>query len=130
MVKSKIIADVKRVSLIILFGIAVSCVLNLASDIINMLFGREGFEGKKQLVFFHMNGCGHCKKMMPEWEKLESTYSGEVSLKKVEASSGDDLLKKNKISGFPTILLLDESGNKLKEYNGDRTAKSLEKFLN
>ena len=46
-----------------------------------MLFGREGFEGK-QLVFFHMNGCGHCKKMMLEWEKLESTYSGEVSLKK------------------------------------------------
>ena len=40
------------------------------------------------------------------------------------------LLKKNKVSGFPTILLLDESGNKLKEYNGDRTAKSLEEFLN
>ena len=126
----KVVADIKRVSLIVLFAVAVSCVLNLISDIINKLFGREGFEGKKQLVFFHMNQCGHCKKMMPEWEKLERNYSGDVTLRKVEASSGDSLLKKNKVSGFPTILLLDESGNKLKEYNGDRTAKSLEEFLN
>lgn len=119
----------KRVSLIVLFGVVVSCVLNMLADLINKIFGREGFEGGKQLVFFHMNQCGHCKKMMPEWDKFQQNYSGNVKLRKVEASSGDELLEKNKISGYPTVLLLDGNGNKLDEYNGDRTAKSLEEFL-
>ena len=61
MVKSKIIADVKRVSLIILFGIAVSCVLNLASDIINMLFGREGFNGQLSNLYFYNYPVGQEK---------------------------------------------------------------------
>ena len=34
---------------------------------------REGLENGKRLVFLHMNGCGHCEKFMPEWEKAKKS---------------------------------------------------------
>ena len=90
----------------------------------------EPFSQGDQMVFFHMNKCGHCKRMMPEWEKFQSQYQGNLKLDKVEASSGDNRLSKNKsnIPGYPTILILDGQGNKKTEYNGDRTAADLKKF--
>ena len=37
----------------------------------------EGFTGQgKEMVLFHMNGCGHCIKMMPEWDAFQSSYKG------------------------------------------------------
>ena len=30
----------------------------------------EGFKGRKSLLLLHMEGCGHCEKLMPEWDKF------------------------------------------------------------
>ena len=28
---------------------------------------REGYEGQKELLLLHMDGCQHCVKLMPHW---------------------------------------------------------------
>ena len=44
----------------------------------------ENFGNPKELVYFHMNECGHCKKFTPEWEKFVQGYNGNLKLRKVE----------------------------------------------
>ena len=88
----------------------------------------ENFSNPKKLVYFHMNGCGHCKKFTPEWDKFASSYDGPLEIKKVERNEAGDDLEKYKIQGFPSILLIDGQDN-TKEFDGDRTSSCLEKFV-
>lgn len=94
----------------------------------NKVEGLEG--GKKTLVLFHMNGCGHCVKMMPEWDAFEKENDSGILTKKLERSEAGDLLKKHNVKGFPTILLLDTNGNKVSDYNGERSKAGLIHFCN
>ena len=89
----------------------------------------ENFGNPKELVYFHMNGCGHCKRFTPIWDEFSGKYNGEVKLKKLERNEAGDMLDKYEIQGFPTILLLDEQGNK-KVFEGDRSISGLESFIN
>jgi len=91
----------------------------------------EGFAGGSsgnELVLFHMTGCGHCKAMMPEWDKFASSNQTGVKCTKVERKENPTLLKKHGITGFPTILMLDSKGNKVANFNGPRNAPGLEAF--
>lgn len=88
----------------------------------------ENFSNPKKLVYFHMDGCGHCKKFTPEWDKFASSYDGPLEIKKVERKEAGDDLEKYKIQGFPSILLIDGQDN-TKEFDGDRTSSGLEKFV-
>tara|TARA_B110000971_G_C19885080_1_gene442590 strand:+ start:440 stop:898 length:459 start_codon:yes stop_codon:yes gene_type:complete len=85
--------------------------------------------GSKSLIFFHMNGCGHCDKFMPTWEEVKSEYSGAITLTEKESASATSDIEKFKIKGFPSILLVDSNNNKIKEYNGDRSKSDVMKFL-
>ena len=89
----------------------------------------ENFGNPKELVYFHMNGCGHCKRFTPIWDEFSGKYNGEIKLKKLERNEAGDMLDKYEIQGFPTILLLDEQGNK-KVFEGERSISGLESFIN
>jgi thiol-disulfide isomerase/thioredoxin len=89
----------------------------------------ENFGNPKELVYFHMNGCGHCKRFTPIWDQFSKKYNGEIKLKKLERNEAGDMLDKYQVQGFPTILLLDEQGNK-KVFEGERTISGLESFIN
>jgi len=89
----------------------------------------ENFGNPKELVYFHMNGCGHCKRFTPIWDEFSGKYNGEVKLKKLERNEAGGMLDKYEIQGFPTILLLDEQGNK-KVFEGERSISGLESFIN
>lgn len=102
----------------------------------------ENFEndisGKKSLVLFHAEWCGHCKRFMPEWDKIsseiESMEGEDVILAKVECGDTKEneahknIMKKYNIQGYPTILSFDESGNH-SEYEGERSKSGIFKFL-
>lgn len=94
------------------------------------LAGIEGLANQKELVFIHMDGCGHCKNMMPEWAKATKKNNTNIRMRKVERSEEDGpaLCNKFNISGFPTIILL-SGGEKVKEYDGDRKSDALLEFL-
>ena len=89
---------------------------------------REGFTGTNEFVLYHMKGCGHCAKMMPEWSKFEGSNKSGVKTRSVEQSQVPNEIKKHGISGFPSLLLLDGKGNKIKNYSGPRTANAFAEF--
>lgn len=86
---------------------------------------REGFDGPKELLLLHMNGCGHCEKLMPEWKKFVANNDTNIKTRDVEMNEDPDLIKKHNVKGFPTILLLGENGKKLDTYDGPRTSDGL-----
>ena len=91
-------------------------------------FYSEGFENKKTLVFFHMNGCGHCTKMMPEWHAFEKNNKTNIATKKIERSQAPELIDRHNIQGFPSIMLLDSKNDKIKDYDGERTSSGFHEF--
>ena len=89
----------------------------------------ENFGNPATLTYYYMENCGHCKRFNPEWDTFVQNYTGHVKLRKVEMNEAGDDLEKYNISGFPTILAVDENGDK-KDYDGPRTSEGLTKFLN
>lgn len=89
----------------------------------------EGFEPASEFIFYHMNGCPHCTNMMPEWSTFVSNNNTSMKTRKVEQSEAPEEIKKHGISGFPALLLLDGKGNKVKTYDGPRTANSFASFV-
>ena len=90
--------------------------------------GLEGFTaGVKgdMMVYFYMDGCPHCVKFAPEWEKFAA--STKLQTKKVESKQMSAEEKKLGIDGFPTVMLLGPKGPK--KYSGGRTASALQQFV-
>ena len=90
----------------------------------------EDFNEKPGLVLFHANWCGHCKKLMPDWNKLQAQYPDHVT--SVEADANPELVEKHGVQGFPTIKYLKSGLNNAGdavEYEGERTKEGLEAFL-
>ena len=91
------------------------------------VFNKLKAEGKKVLCLFHMKDCGHCKKMMPEWDKFCANNTTDTECVKIEASSGHPLLKEHNVTGFPTIMHFDSNGT-ASPYPGERTAEAFKQY--
>ena len=99
-----------------------------------MFFRKEKFTVSRlnrELVFFSMDGCGHCEELKPTWDLLVTNYGNNnyIELKQVVSQQRPDLVKQYGVTGFPTILAL-HNGQILKKYDGDRTYESLVRFMN
>ena len=89
----------------------------------------ENFEnnGQKKVVYFYMNGCPHCDSFSPIWD--EFTQNCPLPTHKIESRDAGEMMNTYNISGFPTILLLDENNTKLKELDGPRTLAGLNAMI-
>jgi len=92
---------------------------------------REGYEGQKELLLLHMDGCPHCVKLMPHWDAASKENTTAIKMRALEHKEGDGpaLCKKHKVTGFPTMMLL-SGGEKVKSYSGPRTKGGILDFLN
>ena len=81
-----------------------------------------------EFLLLHMSKCGYCKKMMPEWDKFVGTNTSKITPKMVERKEDPSLMDKYNVTSFPTILLVDSKGDKIKSYDGERTALGFQKF--
>jgi thiol-disulfide isomerase/thioredoxin len=104
-----------------------SCLLPFVRRLIKRTFS-EGFTGASEFVFYHMNGCPHCTNMMPEWSKFESNNDSGIKTRKTEQGEAPDEVKKYGITGYPSLVLLDSNGDKIKDYKGPRTANAFAAF--
>lgn len=92
--------------------------------------GMENGSSIKELVFIKMNGCPACDSMQDEWNKFQQNHPENIKVTQTEREDvrAQELIDKHNVTGFPTILLLDENGNKVKDYDGERTAQAFKKF--
>lgn len=86
------------------------------------------------LIFFYMERCGHCKEFRPTWQQFtELVKSGKAATKKVclaEMSSEQDaIVRAYNITGFPTVLLVNNTRGTSKTFNGPRTVEGLNTFV-
>ncbi|KAJ2389280.1 protein disulfide-isomerase precursor [Coemansia sp. RSA 2603] len=88
---------------------------------------------KDVLVEFYAPWCGHCKRLVPIYDKLGDVLKSNENLviAKMDAiandiPSSDPALQ---IQGFPTIVLIRGEDNAIVEYHGDRTVESFIEFL-
>ena len=92
---------------------------------------------KKKCVYYYWKNCGHCKTFSPVWDEIvnevntNSSYSNiknncELIKKEKDESGASSEIEKFNIEGFPSIVILNNSGSsKLHEYNGDRSKEDL-----
>ena len=117
----KLTKSMKTVLYILLIGITVNMLLTTISKM-------EGFEGRKSMLLLHMEGCPHCVELMPEWNKFTKMNNTSIETKSVEMNEDRSLVKKYDVDGFPTILLLNSNGDKIKTYDGPRNSEGLIDF--
>lgn len=86
---------------------------------------------KDVLIEFYAPWCGHCKSLVPEYNKLGKAMKGvkSVVIAKTDATANDYSGADFKVSGFPTIKLVTSKGNKVIDHSGDRTAAGFEAWL-
>ena len=76
--------------------------------------------------------CSHCKELKKHYDIVAELSLSNSKLKFVEikcSESGDKLCSKFGVTGFPTLLLLDQGGNRFTTYQGKRKYPDLTEFL-
>ena len=90
------------------------------------------FSYKKYSVeYYYMDGCGHCIDFNESgiWDKLNNLEWKNVSLKKYNRSENLERVNQMKISGFPTILIVDNSADNPKILASYEEARTYDKLL-
>ncbi|CAH0561883.1 unnamed protein product [Brassicogethes aeneus] len=77
------------------------------------------------IVEFFAPWCGHCKSLVPEYQKAANALKGIVKVGAVDADQHKDLGGRFAVKGFPTIKIFGANKNKPEDYNGARTAEGL-----
>ena len=90
-----------------------------------------------ELLYFYTDWCPYCKTAKDEWNAVKENFSGKVINNykllfreiNCEDSVNADLVKDNKIDGYPTIKMILADG-KTVEYDAKPQKDTLELFIN
>ena len=89
-------------------------------------------KSKNLTILFHWNMCGHCAALKPMWDKVCKKYNNvaDCDILNVELSQLNHLCSKYRkgVDGFPTITKY-KNGEKIGDYNEERTFKNIIKFI-
>lgn len=88
------------------------------------------FDGDKDvLVEFYAPWCGHCKQLVPIYDKVGEHFKDnkDVVIAKIDATANE--LEHTKITSFPTLKFYPKGGNNVIQYDGPRTFEGLVKFI-
>ena len=98
----------------------------------NNMKGGSNSKVKAIFALYKANWCGHCKLLLPIWNKVQSKYKkGNIKFETYDSVNDADHIEKMKIQGFPTIHIKNASDpSKYEEYNGERTVEGFEEYIN
>ncbi|KAJ2666566.1 protein disulfide-isomerase precursor [Coemansia sp. RSA 1199] len=97
-------------------------------------FNEVAFDKTKDvLVEFYAPWCGHCKNLVPIYEKLGAAMKQNKNLviAKMDAIANDVPSSESalQVYGFPTIVFIRGEDNAIVEYTGNRSLESLVEFI-
>lgn len=87
--------------------------------------------GGGTIIYFHMDGCGHCRRFDPTWKEFKNKHEEELKQKGVKLASYESrepLARELDISGFPSIVFVTSEGEKKDTFKGPRTVTELVLF--
>ena len=96
----------------------------------------EGAKDSKTFALFYAPWCGHCKRIMPEWEKLKAMYKdkgADIQVIRVDCDKHPDLAKRFDVSSYPTLYFLPRGLNDPRSkvyYDGPRSVDDFHSFVN
>ena len=102
-------------------------------ELVGKTFKKEVIDNDKDvMVVFYAPWCGHCKKLIPEYEKVAKKLkekNPKLILAKMDATENE--YEGLEVMSFPTIKFFpgNRKDQKPKNYSGDRTAKGIIEFL-
>jgi len=85
-------------------------------------------ENQTSIVAFVAPWCGHCKNLVPEYEKAAKSFNGLVQFYAVDCDAEENklLCGQQGVQGFPTVKLFPRGSRApVIEYQGERTSKAL-----
>ena len=92
----------------------------------------QSYDSSSLFVMYYAEWCGHCKRTMPEFNKLMDNYNGSVKILLINSEQDEykDLIKSQDIKGFPTIRYYPSGlSSDYQEYNGGRTQSDFMQYL-
>jgi len=88
-----------------------------------------GNDNTIEIILFKASWCGHCKTLIPTWNKLMSQYIDKSPFKftTYDVDEHREIFDKWNIDSFPTIMI--QKGDTYEAYDGKRDLESLQKKL-
>jgi protein disulfide-isomerase A6 len=74
------------------------------------------------IVEFYAPWCGHCKQLVPEYQKAAKALKGIIGVGGINCDEEKQLCGQYGVKGFPTIKVFGSNKNKPEDYQGGRDA--------
>ena len=78
------------------------------------------------ILYFTATWCGPCKALAPRMENLR----GQINYKKIDIDQNQDMSIKYGVRNVPSLILVDQNGQKLRRLVGNQPDENILNFYN